>query len=171
MFAIIVGAAVMVAILLMCVVYTARPAFLYAAIGVVLLAAGLVIVERSILTPREEVRAEIYAIAAALEANDTDAVLAHVSPTVPKLRERGARALGEVIIEQVKIKPNLKVQLAAGDPPTKATATFNVVVIGSQRRSGVSHQRGAWFFTVDLVKEGGDWRVVDYRQQDPRRGS
>lgn len=171
MTSIIIGAAAIVTILLVCVLYTARASFLYATIAVVLIAAMLVFVERAIVTPREEVQQTVRAIADALESNRPEAVLQFVSSAAPDIRQQGAAALRDVYIDQVKIKPNLTVQLDEGKPPTKATATFNVVVIGGNRTQTIAHQRGAWFFTVDFVKEGTDWRVVDYKQQDPRQGS
>lgn len=167
---IIFGAVGLVIILLLLVLRTAQAAFLYAAIGVTIAAALVLLIERRIVTPREEVVQTVYAIANALETNDVAAVLDFVSKSRPELGRSGEAALKQMIIEEVRIKPNLQVDLAGGQPPTAATARFNVVVIGGDRQQTLQRQRRAWFITIDFQLEGRIWRVIDYDRQDPQQG-
>lgn len=163
------GGAALTALMLILLLQTARAAFLYATIGVVVLTAALLLNERRVVTEREQVKQTLFDIAAALEANDVERVMDHVSTSSAGVRQQGQAAMKRVIIREVKIKPNLTVQ-TAGDPPDKATAEFNVVVIGGDRQQTIENQRGAWFFIVDFVKEGAGWKVVNYQQLDPRQG-
>jgi hypothetical protein len=167
-FAISIGGVVLVVVALALLLQTTRPAFLYSAIAFAVITAALVVNERRIVTPREEVKQTLQTIARQLEADQSAAVTAHISGSVPHIQQKANAALRRIVVDQVKIKPNLAVELHADG--TSAIATFNAVVIGSDRKQVVNNQRGAFYFVVNFEKEGNDWKIVDYERHDPRTG-
>ena len=75
---------------------TGRLALLYAAILTALATTGLVVLERLVITPGEEVKATLHVVADLLERNDADAVIQYVSKGRPKLREEVRLKMGMV---------------------------------------------------------------------------
>ncbi len=128
------------------------------------------LVERLVVTPAEEVESALSDIAAELEANDIEAVVAHIASTAPELEKEARSRLRGVTVEEVKIKRNLRVVLSAGSDPNHATARFNVVIVGTDKAGALGRRQGAWFFIVAFRKEEGVWRVESYEQRDPREG-
>ena len=144
--------------------------FLYIAIGVAVLTCLLVVVERQIVTPREEIAQTLQVIAADLESNNAQAILEHVSTTVPETRSLAARALKRVELHRVVVKNNLTVDFGSDPNGNRAKASFNAVIVGSEKSGAIQNQTSPWFFIVDFVKEGGKWRVVDYSRKSPTQG-
>lgn len=144
--------------------------FLYIAIGIAAVTCLLVVVERKIVTPTEEIAQALQEIAADLQSNQPDAILAHVSSSVPELRKRAERALKPVEIDRVVVKNNLTVDFGSNPDGNQAKASFNAVVVGSMKSGAVRNQTSPFFFIVDFVKEDGKWRVVDYTRKSPTQG-
>ncbi len=144
--------------------------FLYLAIGIAVLTCLLVAVERRVVTPREEIAQTLQVIAADLESNNTQAILQHVSTTVPRLQKKAERALKPVEIHRVVVKNNLTVDFGSDPDGNRAKATFNAVIVGSEKSGTIRNQTVPMLFIVDFVKEGDAWRVVDYSRRSPTEG-
>lgn len=150
---------------------TGRKSLLYIAIFVTLATAGLVVLERMTVTPREQVIATLHVIAADLEQNDVAAVLDHISEGRPKLRSEAERNMGLVEVVDVDIKRNLKVEVVQGRGLHVAEARFNAVIRFRPRR-GFSDEMRPYpsFFKVQFKQEAGKWRIRGYEMSDPRQG-
>ena len=74
---------VTLAIMAGALVHTGRRIFLYAVFAVVLLTAGMLLIERLAVTEVERVEATLYALANDLRKNDAEAVLQHISTGSP----------------------------------------------------------------------------------------
>lgn len=149
---------------------TGRIALLWAILGVIGLTIGLFAIERRIVTPTEEVEMTLHEIAADLEANDIEGVVAYIAATAPELDRTARSRLRTVTIEEVKIKRNLSVDLSPGSEPNRATARFNVVIVSTDNAATLGRRHGAWFFVVNFRREQAGWRVESYEQRDPRDG-
>ena len=159
--AVVVGSLVTI-VLIIALLRTGRRSMLIAALLAIAATVGLVVLERSVVTEREQVEQTIYAIAAAVERNDVPEALSYVHSSSKTIREQAEREFGSWQFSRVVVKNNLEVELQGGEPATEATATFNVVVILSSRDGGLVDQHVARVVKVTLLKEGGDWRVSDY---------
>ncbi len=149
---------------------TGRIALLWAILGVIGLTIALFFLERSVVTPTEEVEMALHEIAAELEANNIEGVIGYIASSAPQLEKIVHSRLRDVTIEQVKIKRNLRIELSSGREPNLATARFNVVIAGVDKARMLGRRQGAWFFVVNFRKEQGDWRVESYEERDPRAG-
>ncbi|MEZ6101984.1 MAG: hypothetical protein R3E01_23870 [Pirellulaceae bacterium] len=65
---------------------------LWGIVGVVALTVVMLLIERMVVTSREEIAATIRLIAVDLESNDVDRVAAHISATAPELNRKDPSA-------------------------------------------------------------------------------
>ena len=172
----ILGGGVLLTIMLVAgLLQTGKRSLIYAVAGVALATLALLFLERTTITPREEVKATLHLIAHELEENNPSGVLDFISDGRPELKQEAQRRMNMVQIAEVDIKSNLKVELVEARGMTIAEARFNCV-IRLDRIKGFSdfsdpQQRFPRFFVVRLRQdEDGRWRVRDYEMQDPRNG-
>ena len=131
---------------------------------------ALLLVERYVVTPKEEIENVLQVIARDLESNEQETILAHISSSKPDLRSRAERALKPVVVDRVVVKRNLVVEFDSLESPQRAKASFNAVIVGSEKTGTIRNQTSPWYFIVDFVKEDSQWRVADYEKQLPTAG-
>jgi hypothetical protein len=161
---------VLVAVLVGGLVQTGRRWLVPAIGGAVLLTAGMLILERLVVTPAEQVAATLREIAAHIERNDVDAVVESISPGRPALRQEARRHMSLVRISDVTIKANLRVEVLGDRNPPLAEARFNAVIRGTDRAGQLGTQIYPRYFIVNFRQEDGRWRVRGYEMKDPREG-
>jgi len=152
---------------------TGRRSLLYAAVGVAVLTVGLLILERTTITPREQVKATLHVIAHDLEQNNVNAILQHISKDCVDLQRDAKAKMRLVEIVNVDIKNNLKVELYSDRGIDYAESRFNCVIRYKILRGiagGDDVRPFPQFFVVRFRQEDGHWRVRDYEMQDPRSG-
>ena len=94
--------------------------------GVLLLLFALVLVERLVITEREEVENTIDEIAAAILANDVEAVLSHLSDSNRKSRARARWAMDRVEVHGVKLS-GLEITVnSLTSPPSAKRSMFGI---------------------------------------------
>ncbi len=152
------------AILFVMFVQNRRLAVLVGMAGVLLLTVVLLAVEHFVVTPVEEVQNVIYATTAALEANDTQAVLARISPRATRVRAVVERRMPLIEITKARILGSLKITFNELTIPPSATASFQGLVNGrgGADRHNVTHLGR---FTITLRREGDRWLISDYEEQ------
>jgi hypothetical protein len=161
---------VLVAILVGGLVQTGRRWLLLAIGAAVLLTAGMLVLERLVVTPAEQVEATLRRIADDIARNDVEAVIASISPGRPELRQEARRHMNLVTISDVTIKANLRVQVLSDRNPPLAEARFNAVIRGTDRAGQLGTRIYPRFFVVNFRQEDGQWRVRGYAMHDPREG-
>lgn len=119
---------------------------------------------------RQQVKSTLFQIARDVEQNDLDAVLAHLHPSMSVLRQRAASEMPMYKFEEVKIKQNLKIEVFSDESPHRAVASFNVVVVASDRSGMINGRRVPRFVHVTFLRQGDHWRISDYDHEDPREG-
>lgn len=132
--------------------------------------AGLVGLERLIVTPAESVRSTLSQIAADLKRNDVPAVVNHISRRSPELKAEAEKRLRMVKLEDVRISQIHETTVNLDNNPPVALCRFNVVATGGDRAGVLNNQRYAAYFEVTFVKEDGAWRMRDYKEGDFREG-
>ena len=144
---------------------TGNRKFLYGLVMIALLTVGGILIERTVVTPREEVGSMLNALAADLESNDANAVVQHVSSTSKSLRDEAVRLLGEIVVDSAVVKRNLEVDVHQ----TAAEARFNGVIVATDKSGVVRRQLYPRFFVLKLRKEDGQWRVSQYEHHPPHK--
>ncbi len=133
-----------------------------------LLTLGGVALEWLIITEREEVEETLDGIAAALEANDLDAVLRYVSPQAEQTRQRAAWAMGIVTIRDVRMR-NREVRINRLTSPPTAEVQFNGTLFFDLKQPQIGMIRDVYLarFVVQLESDGDRWLVTDHIEHQP----
>jgi hypothetical protein len=149
---------------------TQRRELLVALFAALVLFMGLLALERSIVTDSEQVQATIRQIAREAEADNVAALERHFHSSASHYRDqlRGAFALYQ--LHKVSVKNNLKVTVDRKQQPPSAVATFNVVVVGSDRTGTIKNVTYPRFVTAHFLLEDGEWKCVDYKDEEPQTG-
>jgi hypothetical protein len=146
-----------------------RPA-LYALLLTLGLTGAALLVERMVETDRETIRAMLFRIASHVERNDLESALQYAHSEAGWIRSQAEAELRPYEFHDVNIKANLEIQVELQREPAEASAEFNVVVVLSDRSGIIQHRRIPRFVSVQLRKEGDQWRIVDYEHDDPSVG-
>ncbi len=167
-----VGALGLLLITLAAIVYTqtgSKGSFGFLALAV-LLSVGGVVLERSYLTPREQVRAAVGELLQSVEANDLARVLTLIDPGAIDMR-----ADAEVLMPMFKVESageggEVTVELPA-DPAIEgavATAKLKPIIKVQHLQTGTT---AAYFddLDLDLVRRGDRWLLSGYQPADDWR--
>jgi hypothetical protein len=145
-------------------VYLARRslASLAALVGIVLLTALGILVERFVRTDREQVESALADVLAAVEANDQPGVLAMIDPAAASVRSDAAALMPLMKVEKARSLGSLEVAVDQAAVPPTAAATFRAFLQGVHTRSGM--QLGYFNQRVDIqwAKRGDRWLISDY---------
>ncbi|HBO45584.1 MAG TPA: hypothetical protein DD670_16975 [Planctomycetaceae bacterium] len=159
-----------VAILAVAFVNTQRAVFLLAIVGAVLLTLLGLAIEHLVVTPREEVEAELDALAAAMVANDAPAVLGHMSPSVDsRTRARAEWALARFTIQEAKVS-NLTIEVNDLTSPPSAKARFKGFIRVADTQGLIPGGQALLNFTVDYRREGDRWLIVGHTESAANLG-
>jgi hypothetical protein len=159
-----------VAILVSAFFKTASPRWLLAAGAALAVTAGLILLERTVVTEREVIENRLHELARALESDDQATILAAIAPEAIKVSTSAKASLKAFVIKTASIKNNLKIELQPEDAPRKAVATFNALLVGGDRGGITQEQRAPFFFTLHLVKQGDQWLIEDYKYEEFQEG-
>ena len=131
---------------------------------------GMLLVERLVVTEREQVKAALLTMSRDLESNNVGAVTRHIASSATDLKSEAESRLHQIQVDQARIKRNLKISVNDRIARPTARATFNAV-LKLQTKSGQLAERPIpRFFELDLRKEGADWKVESYQMHDPLEG-
>jgi hypothetical protein len=150
------------AVLAIAFVNTRRRVLLWAMLGVVLLVAAGVVLERLVVTDRERVEAAMDGAVEALEADDLGRFLNdYVAPEAAQTRSRASYALGIVEITSFRIT-RLKVTVDRRASPATAQARFHGTVHYKDRGETVTFGTYRAEFVVTLRRERDRWLITDH---------
>ena len=121
----------------------------------------LLLVERLVVTDREQVEAAVVELMKAIEENDLATVVAAIDLAAAEVRDDAETLMPLVKVEDTGAT-SLRVEVGATAEPQTAVAKFRGKINGIHRNSG---QRVFYFEEVHLfwVKRERQWLVVDYR--------
>jgi len=138
----------------------------------VALVMGLVVlVERLVVTDREQIEEVLDGVTAALMANDLEGVLRHIDPAAAGMRAQVRAAVSEARITDARIY-DLQVEVDHHARPPVAQADFTGRVKGNYRGQGPAAGEGMLLrrFTVDFHLVDGHWRMTGYEDRGPLGG-
>jgi hypothetical protein len=154
-------------ILAIYLVRSGRAIVIAAMVGVLALTAGLVLLERIVVTESELVEDTLAEVARALAANDSSAVLATFSSNSPR-RAEVQSAMSRVTINEARIGNDLEVRLNPLTAPPSASAYFTGHIQARGTRETIPYEHVVRKFKVTLHKESDRYRIFDYEDSDPR---
>ena len=150
-------------------VQTARLWPLLAALGVIAVTVGLVVLEQQVETEREKVTTTLREMVQVVEQNDLEGLLQHIHPEAEDIRQKARREFPNYHFGAISIRPNLEVTIMDGSPAT-ARATFNVVADGSLAGLGLEESSVRRYVEVDFKQYGDHWKIIGYDHFEPLRG-
>ncbi|HWA96926.1 MAG TPA: hypothetical protein VG713_00470 [Pirellulales bacterium] len=147
-------------------VITGRREVLWAIAGVVALTAGVLLLERAVVTDRETIEELFGRATRAIAAHDTNAVVAMVDPQSRDLQATVRRVLTQVPMKQVEIT-HLTIEFAPATAIDQ-TATADLVAIVSldNSKGNLVHDRAVQPARIRLRKQGGQWLVTSAEARD-----
>jgi hypothetical protein len=138
-----------------------RVVFLAAMGGVLLLVGLFWLIERWVVTPREEVANTLYEMAAALEQNNVEGLMPYIATEATQIRNLARRELRNLKIEQAQVgRLEIELNLAA-NPPTARTSFLGQLRF-KHLREQIPYETYMDRITVDLRKQQGRWQMTDY---------
>ena len=152
---------VLEAMLAIVFVNTRRRVVLLGMLGVAILVAAGVGLERFVLTDNEKIEAALDGAAAALEADDLTLFGQYLAPSATRTLSRAAYALGIVRITTFRIT-GLRTTINHLTSPPTAEARFRGTVHYRERRGTVSYGIYRAEFVVTLQWETGRWLITDH---------
>jgi hypothetical protein len=165
---ILIGGLLLVALFVVLLVQSGRGGFLYAALGSAALCLALLLVERLVVTEREQVEAALDGLAAALETNEVPKVLEFLAPDAPRIRSEAEARLPGVEIQHANVGGDLRITINELASPPSATATFTGRIHGKDRSGVFPYENYVRRFTVQLRQQNGRWLLYDYQEAAAR---
>jgi len=142
---------------------------LYAILGVIVLTAAMLGIERAVVTDAERVKDTLHEIARAVERNDIHEVLQYAAAGAKEVRSQASAELPRYHVNEVDIKRNLEVTIDRSQSPPHAIVTFNVVVDGVEQSLHAKFHVPQ-FVKMIFVKQNEKWRVLSYEHWSPDYG-
>jgi hypothetical protein len=159
---------VLEAILAVMLFTTRRGVLLWAVVGVLVLTGGGVLVERLVVTEREQVEMALDDGIAALKSNQLDRVLTVLAPTATDTRRQVEWGYGLVEITGVSLH-NIQIEVNDLTSPPTAEVGCDVVIYFRGKSNTITHDRWPGHFTMHYEKHGDRWLVVDPVKGTPLR--
>jgi hypothetical protein len=142
---------------------------MYGVLGVIAIAAALLLYNWIVETPREAAEHALYHLAATVEANDVPAALAQLAPTAsPQLRKDVETLMPQVNIERARIMGEPQIDLTADE--SAATVHCRGFIMATNKRDGL--KGGAEDrFVLQWVRSGSRWLLESYTSQKDWNGA
>lgn len=153
------------AVLAIFLLRTGRGAALLGMIGVAVFVLLGLLVEWLVVTDREAVQHTLDAAVAAVEANDIERLLSCISPSAQQARKDARWVLGRVEVKMARIN-DLEIKVNRLTNPPTATAKFQAIGTGRDRKGEFPYQTFAQRVTVELRQENDRWLVAGYNIED-----
>jgi hypothetical protein len=141
--------------------------WLTGAIACIALSGGVLVFERSTLTPREQIEQHILDMARAFQDRDEQKVLDFVSVQAGEVRSQVRLGFATVEeVENLRITDTSVTMLAPGSRAKlhfRANGTIRLRVFGD-----IGHHPTRWLMTWQ--QEGGQWKAIDIQRLNPITG-
>ena len=147
---------------------TGQAKILLAMLVVAIMTLGGMLVERWIVTDREQVANTLDEARRALEANDLDHLLSLMGPEAASLRERVQHVLPRYTITAARVA-GLSIDVTTATQPKMARAEFTGRVTGRDQSGQVPYDTYVGRFTIRFRQEGDRWIMVGYQETETGR--
>jgi hypothetical protein len=154
------------AVLAIVLLRTGRVTALWGMIGVAAFVLLGLLVEWLVVTDHEAVQHTLDAAVAAVEANDIERLLSCIAPSAQQARKEARWVLDRVEVKMARIN-DLEIKINHLTSPPTATAKFQAIGTGRDRKGEFPYQTFAQKVTVELRQEkDAHWLVAGYNIED-----
>ena len=153
------------AVLAVMLLQSGRGRILWAMLGMGLLVLAGLAIERLVVTEREAIEGTLDTAAAAVQANDLDALLVCISSTAPKTRRDAQWVLGLAEFTKARVG-DVEITVNRLTSPPTAHAKFLAIGAARDRKTGDFDGSFVRRVTANLCKENGRWMIGDYTVED-----
>lgn len=124
--------------------------------------AGMLVVERMVVTDREEVEAAVASVLAAVEANDVEGIVRWIDPQRTQI-VADARALAPtIVVEKARATGGITITVEKAAAASQAHSRFRAFLNGTLRQGGAPI---GYFDDIEVDWEnrgGAGWRITGY---------
>ncbi len=159
------AAIVIEVVLSIALVRTGRGAIAIAMLVVFLAALGVLALEWFVITDREQVYARLESLADAALDGDADAVVGHIAPESPSIRDEARRIMERFEIVELRIA-SPEIEVAGPADARSATANFVLHVTSRDRRAEYPSRPTLGRLRVMFRRDGERWLVTGYEETD-----
>lgn len=154
------------ALLAVALVKSGRAVLLLVMVGVLALILGGVLVERLVVTEREQIEATLDGVSHELEANDVEGVLSWIDPQAQALRAEVRDKVPQARITEVRLF-DLRINVNHYVTPPTAAAEFTGRIRGAYRGQAPASGEGMVLrrLTVDFRRQGDRWLITGYQDR------
>jgi len=146
---------------------TGHKMFLFGVLGTLLVTGLLLLLERSIVTRREQLVDTVQQIARDAQRNDIDLLMRHAYPGGPAY-ERAQGEIPSYKFYSVRIGNKVDVEINEDSNPPSATVAFMVKLdVEASGHPYIPRQNARVFVTLEMRQDGDTWKVFSYRYDDP----
>lgn len=148
-----------------------RTLFLVLAIVALLGMVGAILLERWVVTDREQICTEVDAMAAAVAANSPTSLLLHISDRFPSIKDAARGHFNRWEIEFCNLTSRAPPVIDWSQSPPRAEVSFVVFARARQKQGDGLGGADLVGVTLQMQKEtDGRWRVISYSLFNPRGG-
>jgi hypothetical protein len=148
-----------------------RTAFLVLAVVSLLAMIGAIMLERWVVTDREQISVEVDAMAAAVAANSPTSLLLHISDRYPSIKDAARGHFNRWQIEFCNLTSREVPAIDWSRSPPQAEVRFVVFARARQKQGDGLGGADIVGVTLQMEKEpDGRWRVISYSLFNPRGG-
>ena len=141
---------------------TGHKMFLFCILGTLLMTGVMLLLERSVVTRREEVVDTVQQIARDAQRNDIDLLLRHAYPDGPAA-ERAQGEIPSYKFYSVRVGNRVNVEIHDDSAPPAATVTFVVAIdVEATGQQTIPRQTARLFITLEMRQHEGAWKVYTY---------
>ncbi len=148
-------------------VSSGRPTWLGALAATMVVLVVLVGIERFVVTTAEEIEDTLHGVAAKLEQNNRQEVLASFSVESPRLREAES-ILQRVTVQSAIVGRDLDIRINKLTSPVSASASFTGRFQVRDKSGSIPYEHIIRKFKIRLERHDDRWLIVDYEDADIR---
>ena len=154
------------AVLLMMGLQTGRRKVLIAAAAILGITFLLLIIERLVESPSEQLRRTLREISAAVNRQDLPDLLTYVHSSATAVREQATMHYNMYQLQEAAITKIWRVHVKSKDT---AQVDFTVRVTGGPRAEDIANETGYRYVEVQFAKENQKWKVTGYEHYSPEQ--
>ena len=149
-----------------------RSLFALLAAAAFLLMVAAVVVERVLVTDREQISETLDQLADAVRNNSSAELLVRISDRAPEIEQAARSQLNRFQIDYCSITWKETPAIDDNANPPEANVRFSAFIRARERNEGGLEGGDVIGIKLRLQKEAdGEWRVVDYSLYNPRNGA
>jgi hypothetical protein len=148
--------------------HTGQRLLLLATLGMIVLTAGALLVERLVETDRESAIRTVHEICASIGHKPLEQLLEYVHPSAVEIRDAARAEFSRYELDAARVTQIWDVAVDPTASPPQAVVRCNISVTGGVPASGISRQVIVRYVVVTLARDQQRWKVLTYEHAPPQ---